>query len=237
MTVKRAVALNSITLSTASTSHASGTAGDGLDAGVTPVLGVTGTGPAPASLELVGPRLRIVGSLTQTADGWAGTVPLLASRWGSPLLAPPSGNYRITIDGEGAHLDSTDVTMPENQLVPRLFRIAFTLKDGAIVIAISAPLTDNEVGAHNQARLEKQYRSVKAQPLAAVFFESFYGQNASCNPLALDRALASLRPEIARYWAVADASVSVPEGAIAVIEGSEAWWRARAHARLIVIND
>jgi CDP-glycerol glycerophosphotransferase (TagB/SpsB family) len=49
--------------------------------------------------------------------------------------------------------------------------------------------------------------------------------------------LARVRPDIARYWAVADASVAIPDGAIRLVEGSAEWWRVRASARLIIIND
>ncbi len=241
MTVQRIVALNSITFSTttASATHAKGIAEVGTVADSSPFLALTGTGPVPTSLELVGPRLRIAGAVTAVADGWEGTVPLLASRWGSPLLAPPSGSYLIKVDGEDAPFaaDSHGGTTLDEQLVPDLFRIAGALNDGVIVIAITPPLADDEVGASNQARLEAQYRSTNPAPRNAVFFESFYGQNASCNPLALDRALSTLRPDVTRYWAVADASVAVPTGAIAVVEGSTAWWQARAESRLIVVND
>ena len=70
-----------------------------------------------------------------------------------------------------------------------------------------------------------------------MFFESFYGRNASCNPLAIDRELARRAPGVTRYWSVVDLSVAVPEGAIPVVDGSPEWWRARGSARLLVVND
>ncbi|WP_336244368.1 CDP-glycerol glycerophosphotransferase family protein [Microbacterium sp. JZ31] len=70
-----------------------------------------------------------------------------------------------------------------------------------------------------------------------MFFESFYGRGAGCNPLAIDRELARVAPGVIRYWSVVDLSVRVPEGAIAVVEGSPEWWRARSVARLLVVND
>lgn len=202
-----------------------------------PTLVVTGPAPAPTSLELVGPRLRIPGTVTTHANEWRGTVPLLASRWGGKELPPPSGSYRLEADGESTRLGDEAAALPEEQLVPDLFRIAWSAGNGAVLASFSAPLADSEAGADNQARLEAQYRTFSGNPRDAVFFESFYGQNASCNPLALDRAIAELRPELIRYWGVADASVEVPEGAIPVVEGSAAWWEARAQSRLIVVND
>ena len=40
----------------------------------------------------------------------------------------------------------------------------------------------------------------------AVVFESFYGRTAGDNPLGIDRALARLHPDVARYWSVMDGS-------------------------------
>ena len=71
----------------------------------------------------------------------------------------------------------------------------------------------------------------------AVFFESFYGRSVACNPLALDREIARSHPGTRRYWSVVSLEQRVPEGAIAVPEGSPDWHRARRAARLIVAND
>jgi len=88
-----------------------------------------------------------------------------------------------------------------------------------------------------QAVLEKRYAAHREPLENAVFFESFYGRNASCNPLAIDRELARVSPAVTRYWSVVDLSVAVPPGAVPVVEGSPEWWRARSAARLLVVND
>jgi CDP-glycerol glycerophosphotransferase (TagB/SpsB family) len=36
---------------------------------------------------------------------------------------------------------------------------------------------------------------------------------------------------------VADGSIAIPDGAVRLIEGSEQWWRVRAAARVLVVND
>ncbi|WP_349904367.1 CDP-glycerol glycerophosphotransferase family protein [Parafrigoribacterium humi] len=202
-----------------------------LHAGENPTLEIEGTGAGPASFAVVGARIRLTASVVQNGGRWTATVPLRKSRWGNAAAAPPSGTYRFEppLDLSGA--------LPKAALVPGQFRIAFDAADGTVAIAFSAPLTDEEHGREQQARLEATYRGTDYEPLNAVLFESFYGQNASCNPLALDRALAIARPDIPRYWGVRDASVTVPPGSIALIEGSEEWWRIRGSARLIVIND
>jgi len=202
-----------------------------LATGDRPSLRLGGAGTAPATLALSGSRSRLLAVVTASEGRWEATIPLLVSRWGATEAAPPSGRYRFEPPLE------TSAPLPEAQLIPRRFRIAFDTADSAIAVVFSAPLTDAENGREQQARLEADYRSTEYPPLNAVFFESFYGQNASCNPLALDRALASARPDIPRYWGVRDASVIVPEGSVALLEGSEEWWRVRGSARLIVIND
>lgn len=72
---------------------------------------------------------------------------------------------------------------------------------------------------------------------STVFFESFYGRQVSCNPLALDAEIARVAPNITRYWSVADASMEVPEGAQAIVSGTPEWRQARSNADLLIIND
>ncbi len=72
---------------------------------------------------------------------------------------------------------------------------------------------------------------------SAVFFESFYGRQASCNPLALDREIARRFPEVPRYWSVTSERVAVPDGAMPLLVGSPDWFAARRRARLLVVND
>ncbi|MCW2287488.1 CDP-glycerol glycerophosphotransferase (TagB/SpsB family) [Leucobacter luti] len=70
-----------------------------------------------------------------------------------------------------------------------------------------------------------------------VFFESFYGRQVSCNPLALDREIAQQHPELPRYWSVTSESQRVPGGAVPVLVGGPEWHAARRSARLLVVND
>ncbi|MBN9613229.1 MAG: CDP-glycerol glycerophosphotransferase family protein, partial [Actinobacteria bacterium] len=70
-----------------------------------------------------------------------------------------------------------------------------------------------------------------------VFFESFYGRQISCNPLALDREIAACLPELPRYWSVTSERIAVPEGATPVLVGGSDWFAARRQARLLVVND
>jgi len=198
-----------------------------------PALLVAGIG-STSSVVLTGARQELDGTLTVTREGWSARIPLRISRWGDPELAPRSGDYRLTIDGGSV---AGPDELPAPQLIEGLARISVEASGDGVIVTFAPPLTDRERGPLQQSALESDYRATKYSPLDAVFFESFFGRNASCNPLAIDSALAALRPQTARYWSVADGSVAVPDGAIALIEGSAEWWRIRGSARLLVVND
>ena len=207
--------------------------------GQLPSIVFEGPGEAPAEFRLQASRQVLPAELISLGNRWSARVPLLVSNWNGPLLPARSGRYSVVAtasDGSRMSLQKP-AELPAPQLLPGVTRVVVTSADGPLVVALSAPLTDRERGGLQQASLESDYRAAKDEPLNAVFFESFYGQNASCNPLAIDRAIARLRPDVARYWSVTDASVSVPSGATALIEGSSEWWRIRGSARLLVVND
>jgi CDP-glycerol glycerophosphotransferase (TagB/SpsB family) len=202
-----------------------------VDASGVTLTGDLGDG-VPATASLVGSRATLTAPVSVDGGIWSATIPLHTARWGGPELPAPSGAYLLTLaTDDGAVVPATLPTL--ETLVPQVARVAI---DGTVV-TLSAPLTDTELGSANQARLEADYRARSVSPSNAVFFESFYGQNASCNPRAIDAAVARLHPGTTRYWSVADASVAVPDGAVPIIEGSEEWWRVRAEARLLVVND
>lgn len=74
-------------------------------------------------------------------------------------------------------------------------------------------------------------------PEGAVFFESFYGRQVACNPLAIDREIARRLPSVPRYWSVTSERIAVPEGAVPLLVGGPDWFAARRRARLLVVND
>lgn len=207
--------------------------------GALPAVVFAGIGTAPAALTLDSARQQLAGVVSSTETGWLATVPLLVSRWGGALLPAPSARYTpVFTAADGAQVATTVTSaLPSEELVDGLVRVGVEATETSVELVLSAPLTDSERGPINQGRLEGAYRAAAPEPLDAVFFESFYGQSVTCNPLALDREFARVRPDIARYWSVVDASVEVPEGSIALIEGSSEWWRIRAGARLLVVND
>jgi len=194
------------------------------------------------SLALVGPRQTLHAAVEQHDDRFTAVIHLISERWGRDGLAPASGEYRLETRFAGApHATAraaVDGAFAEPVVVRHpLLRAELRADAGTLVLRVEPPLADSERGASAQKRLEKQYRRRTATPENAVFFESFYSQTVACNPLAIDRELARVRPDVTRYWSVVDRSIAVPEGAIAIVEGSAEWWRVRADARLLVVND
>jgi CDP-glycerol glycerophosphotransferase (TagB/SpsB family) len=203
-----------------------------VDDGSTPVLEISGTGPRPASVALIGRRARVDARPHGRGRTWRAELPLRAARWGGPELPLPTGEYRVSIDAGLA----TDAVVPRAPIpltvLPGL-RAAWT----GTTLRVGPPVDPAYDSGEAQAVLEKRYAAHREPLENAVFFESFYGRNASCNPLAIDRELARVAPRATRYWSVVDLSVPVPPGAVAVVEGSPEWWRARSAARLLVVND
>ncbi|MER3390923.1 MAG: CDP-glycerol glycerophosphotransferase family protein, partial [Microcella pacifica] len=190
-------------------------------------------------LALAGSRHTIAGVVEQDGESFTATFPLLGERWGAACLPPRSGDYRLETVLEGSPRTAraavhAEVPPPLDQ---ELLRARLLAEDGTLLLRVEPPLREDERGASAQKRLERDYRRRAARPETAVFFESFYSQTVACNPLAIDRELARIRPDVTRYWSVVDRSIAVPGGAVPIVEGSAEWWRVRADARVLVVND
>ncbi|MFE7845234.1 CDP-glycerol glycerophosphotransferase family protein [Microbacterium sp. NPDC057407] len=199
------------------------------DGGVALVL--SGEGARPAAVELVGRRARVAATLSGRGKTWRAVLPLRAVRWGGPELPLPSGDYELRVTSS----DSGEVDPPPPLPLTQLGTLRAELVGWSL--RVGPPINPAYDSGEGQDALERRYAHRSAHLENAVFFESFYGRNASCNPLAIDRELARRAPGITRYWSVVDLSVAVPEGAIPIVEGSPEWWRVRGAARLLVVND
>ncbi len=73
-------------------------------------------------------------------------------------------------------------------------------------------------------------------PRDSVLFGCYRGEFANDSQLALDHALARQRPELTRYWGVADTSTVVPEGSVPLIIGSVEWYDALGASRFLCNN-
>ena len=188
---------------------------------------IAGTGQRPASALLIGPRARVEAHVSGGGKTWKASFPLEAARWGGPVLPLPGGEYALRID---------DIALDDLMVIPTMLPGVRVAVDGERV-SIAAPIDPVYETPEGQSTLEERYVAQSGATENAVFFESFYGRSVGCNPQAIDREIAARAPGVRRYWSVVDLSVPVPEGAVAVVEGSPEWWRARGAVRLLVVND
>lgn len=193
-------------------------------------------GPRPATVRIVGPR-GVVDQRFVTEGGpeaWHATIPVHRTLIDGTPTVLPSGDYRIDLerdDGARLQLDRASTLQLEGAFDAA--RLHLTAADASLLLQVRPPV---DLSPAVQQDLERRMLP-GAAPENAVFFESFEGTVAACNPLGIDRALAALRPDVTRYWSTTDASVPIPPGAIRIIVGSEDWWRVRGSARVLVVNE
>jgi CDP-glycerol glycerophosphotransferase (TagB/SpsB family) len=179
-------------------------------------------------------------------DGrFVATAPLLVSVWGGPELPAPRGAYVLEArerDGDAPGF-GTYVSQSFLAQVPTVdtrtdLRLRFELAGKRqLQIAVTRPRAVDEYGTHNQRRLFNEIALGTPEPVDAVYFESFFGRSATCNPRAIDAEVARRRPELQRYWSVDDLSIAVPDGAIPLVIGTRRWWEVRESARWVVTNE
>lgn len=181
-------------------------------------------GEAPHDVCLVSPR----GTLTGTVRGVARIDLDIRG------LAPATGTYELIVrDAAGDLLpvwprDHVDLLTP-------LARVRTLDRDGRPALRITAPLRVDERGNRNQQRLRDEARVPRASR-DAVFFRALYGEVANCNGRAVHQELWRRGTPLQLFWSVRDRSVKVPEGGIAILEGSREWHDVIATARYHMIN-
>ena len=196
-----------------------------------------------ARLMLTGPRLDIGAELVLDGEDFEAFVPMLVSAWGGPPLAPQTGRYVLrgqTAAGAWFRVAATRALVRETPVshTSEWFNLETGVTGGhRLTFHVSAPLAEREIGDYQQAALKLKYHRARHEPVEAVYFESFNGRAATCNPYALDREVARRFPDLPRYWGVLDRSVAVPEGAIPVLKGTREWWEARFTSRYVIANE
>ncbi len=181
-------------------------------------------------------------------DGrFVATAELRVSSWDGPRLAPSRGAYvlegRLRQGNSARARFATFVSGEYAATVPTIdaagdMRLRFELNaQPQLLIRVGRPRSAEEYGAYNQRRLFDEFALSPAEPVDAVYFESFFGRSATCNPRAIDAEVARRRPDLPRYWSVDDSSIAIPDGAIPLVIGTQEWWRVRESARWIVTNE
>lgn len=182
-------------------------------------------------------------ALTQEGDAFTVVIPFLVSRWNLPALPPQIGRISLrarTADGRAVPVRCAPwvIDRAPDSILNKWFRLYFAFTPGkTLAPRLEIPIRDDEIGTHNQARIQQQYLSGSWPIVDQMYFESFYGRQCGCSPLALREELAAQHPRVPRVWAVRDLSVAVPEGDRAVVDATTDWWRARAESRWLVVND
>jgi CDP-glycerol glycerophosphotransferase (TagB/SpsB family) len=217
-----------------------------------PALRLTGRlfgAPGEVVAQFWSPRQELPTELVVHDDrSFEARLPLLASVWGHEPLPPRVGGYRIQLRvsrraGERARRIPVHADPSLTAALPRAYDapgFRFRVQSGPrqrIQFRVSPPRRPDEMGQFHQRRLNERYRKTAWRPRNAVYFESFYGRNSTCNPRALDAVIARQYPQLTRLWGVVDGSVPVPPGAIPVIQGTREWWEARATSRYVIAND
>lgn len=211
-----------------------------------PVLEISGRcrgDLAGATVQLANERDVRSAALEQDGDTFRARIPLLQSRWDQPALPPQIGRLPLRAEtGQGLSfpLRSSLALLDEvpSSVWNRWFRFYPAVNSGLVFAPrLEIPLTEDEIGTFNQARIRRQYESGEWPIIDRMYFESFYGRQCGCNPLALREEMVAKHPRVPRVWAVRDLSVAVPEGDEAVVDATTAWWRARAECRWLVVND
>ena len=196
-----------------------------------------------ASLVLTGPRQDLAVDLKVDGERFTAAAPLLISAWGRAPLPPQTGSYVLrgrTADGAWFRVGASSGLIHQTPILAtgEWLKVRVGVTAGRRVSALlTAPLDDRLLGDYQQARLKAEYHARTFEPQEAIYFESFNGRIATCNPHALDREVARRFPELKRYWGVLDLSVAVPEGAIPVLKGTREWWEARSTCRYVIVNE
>ena len=173
-------------------------------------LPVTSVEPTPESV-----RLRFA-TTTTPAHGVATLV--------------PSGRYTLAVPTpDGGEINATTApplapTLPRSGLGDELRMTLRQRPNGTLVAVLGAPLQDDERRPDVQQRLRTAHRRRTSPPAPEPAVLLHAGGTVGDSPAALDAVLARTRPEVARYWAVRDRSVAVPDGAVAVLVGSRRWY-------------
>jgi CDP-glycerol glycerophosphotransferase len=185
-----------------------------------------------------------VGKVFSLGDGHARIeLPYREERWGRAAQVLGSGSYELVL----VHRESGDRVVPRvgHELMQRLpldeltgpLRCQVQLRPAAaaLLVVIAPPLPVDCRGVRNQLPLQALANQGRADE-PAVFFRTLYGEVANDSGAALHHELRRRRPDLTLYWSVHDLSVQVPEGGVALVEGTREWHERLGAARFVVVN-
>ena len=106
--------------------------------------------------------------------------------------------------------------------------------DRAMTLTVMAPLTAFERSRYGRTQLATS----EAGPIrSAIAFESLSGRSDEGDPAAILADLRAHDLRVPMWWTVLDGAMSAPPGAVPVVRGSRAWFRALRTSRVLITDD
>ncbi len=132
------------------------------------------------SAELVG-ESGVLPGVDEGAGRWR--FALFASQWGLPARPAATGSYRLRLDGGPVTAAGVLDRLPEEHLTVSHRVLLRQGRGGNLVVRLSAPLADDELGPRAQHRLQAAYARVR-EPVdpGLVYFQSFTGPGGQRQP-------------------------------------------------------
>ncbi|PPB50566.1 hypothetical protein C4K88_01340 [Arthrobacter pityocampae] len=173
--------------------------------------------------------------------------PLMSTPWGGEELVPEAGAYSVRYipqkseDNVGYWIPAAPAmqsTMPSRELRDALeVGLSRTAVAGALTVHIRPPLASGELGRFNQQSLRDATARADLPLRDAVLFMCFGGRRATDSTRRIFEEFQRRGVASDMYWAIADYSVTVPDGAQPVLIGSRLWYELLAEVKLLVNNN
>ncbi|MFL6062802.1 MAG: CDP-glycerol glycerophosphotransferase family protein, partial [Marmoricola sp.] len=169
------------------------------------------------------------------------TVPLSDDAWGLGTSPLPTGTYRIVLEKAGQAVPAIaagavmDVLPAEHRTALHRVQLQRGHED-RVVVRLDPLLADDELGRRAQRLLQLEHAADRPLDPRLVYFQSFTGQWANDNPLAIQAELHRRRPDLDVRWVVADASATAPPGTTPLLFRSREWYDVMTRASYLVTN-
>lgn len=174
------------------------------------------------------------------------TFPLVHDEWSLGPVYRESGAYSLRQVDTGVPPSSGHwiISTPRlQQTMPQRIHgnnievgVSRTPNSAALVIHLRPSLRADEIGRFNQQKLRADTGHGPIQDNLALIM-CFGGKRATDSPRRLFEELQVQAPHVKVHWAVADASVPVPDGAVRTVIGSREWFEVLSTARLLINNN
>jgi CDP-glycerol glycerophosphotransferase (TagB/SpsB family)/glycosyltransferase involved in cell wall biosynthesis len=213
-----------------------------LDAAALRGAGLVGASLVGEDLDLTATAIATEGPVVRL------TFPSRVDRWATGVpCPPPPGPFTLTVtlaDGTDLAGEPSPALLAELPAVRpgRDSRLNLRVRpQGRLVVAVAPALTETESTPRGRQLLRDTYRrssgAAPGIPPSSVLLLSSQGRQVDGDPLALSRALAAERPDLARYWGVRSHATPVPEGDTAVVIGSQAWYDVLRSVAYVCTDD